>query len=175
VSTDDDTALDELDRRILACLREDGRMGNSEIGRRVGVGEKTIRRRLARLAETRGLRVVPVIDPDLIGLDTCIYIGLKVQLSEIETVAAQIRAMPEVRYLAYTTGPWDLLAEAFVGSRDHMAHFLISSLGKLPGVSTAETFNVLKIAKFGYEWEIPEYFRRAAEGASIAHPEDRTT
>jgi Lrp/AsnC family transcriptional regulator for asnA, asnC and gidA len=178
VSSSDDTdsvdVLDDLDRRILACLREDGRMTNSEIGRRVGVGEKTIRRRLARLAETRGLRVVPVIDPDRIGLDTCIYVGLKVNLAEIETVAAQVRAMPEVRYLAYTTGPWDLLAEAFVGSRDHMAHFVISSIGKLPGVSAAETFNVLRIAKFGYEWEIPEHFRRAADGTSIAHPDERT-
>jgi Lrp/AsnC family transcriptional regulator for asnA, asnC and gidA len=174
VTPDDDNvpvaALDELDRRILECLREDGRMANAEIGRRVGVGEKTIRRRLARLAETRGLRVVPVIDPDLIGLDTCIYIGLKVQLPEIESVAALVRAMPEVRYLAYTTGPWDLLVEAFVGSRDHMADFIISSIGKLPGVSAAETFNVLRIAKFGYEWEIPDHFRRVRETASIAHP-----
>jgi Lrp/AsnC family transcriptional regulator for asnA, asnC and gidA len=145
-------------------------MSNSAIARRAGVGEKTIRRRLQRLAETRGLRVVPVIDPDLIGLDTCIYIGLKVQLNHIEDVAERVRAMPEVRYLAYTTGPWDLLVEAFVGSRDHMAHFLISSIGGLPGVSAAETFNVLRIAKFGYEWEIPDHFRRDAGGASIAHP-----
>jgi Lrp/AsnC family transcriptional regulator for asnA, asnC and gidA len=161
--------LDHLDRKILACLREDGRMPNSSIARRTGVDEKTIRRRIQRLSETCGLRVVPVIDPDLIGRDTCLFIGLKVQLDRIEAVADAIKAMPEVRYLAYTTGPWDLLVEAFVGSRDHMAEFVISSIGKLAGVSTAETFNVLRIAKFGYEWEIPQQFRRMT-GPSIAHP-----
>jgi Lrp/AsnC family transcriptional regulator for asnA, asnC and gidA len=174
--TADDTPqgrLDVLDRALLECLREDGRMPNSTIARRLGVGEATIRRRLQRLAETRGLRVVPVIDPDLIGLDTCIFVGLKVTLSQIEAVADQVRQMPEVRYLAYTTGPWDLLVEAFVGSRDHMASFLIGSLGKLEGVARAETFNVLKIAKFGYEWEIPDWDESHPGGGrliSIAHP-----
>jgi len=161
--------LDRLDREILACLREDGRMSNSEIGRRLHVGEKTVRRRIQRLGEERGLRVVPVVDPDRIGLDTCVYVGLKVQLNQIEAVAERVRAMPEVRYLAYTTGPWDLLVEAFVGSRDHMADFIISSIGQLDGVLGAESFNVMRIAKFGYEWEVPERFP-AGGGASIAHP-----
>lgn len=163
-------SLDELDRRLLACLREEGRMPNSEIARRLDVGEKTIRRRIQRLTEERGLRVVPVVDPDLIGLGLCVYVGLKVQLNRMEAVAERVRAMPEVRYLAYTTGPWDLLAEAFVGSRDQMADFLITSIGQLDGVLAAESFNVLRIAKFGYEWEIPERARHTP-GASIAHPE----
>ncbi len=50
--------LDRLDREILACLREDGRMANSEIARRLGVGEKTIRRRLQRLTDERGRKVI---------------------------------------------------------------------------------------------------------------------
>jgi len=163
--------LDALDQGLLACLREDGRMQASSIARRLGVTEGTVRRRLQRLQEQRGLKVVPVIDPDLIGLDTCIFVGLKVDLSAIEAIVEKVRTMPEVRYLAYTTGPWDLLVEAFVGSRDHMAGFLISSIGKLEGVREAETFNVLEIVKFGYEWEIPSLDGLARRpGASIAHP-----
>lgn len=38
-----------------------------------------------------------------------------------------------------------------------MAEFLIGSVGELDGVTNTETFSVLRIAKFGYEWEIPEY------------------
>lgn len=163
--------LDRLDREILACLREDGRMSNSEIGRRLHVGEKTVRRRLQRLDEERGLRVVPVIDPDRIGLDTCVYVGMKVQPSRVEEVAERVRAMPEVRYLAFTTGPWDLLAEAFVGSRDHMADLVIGTIGRLDGVVSADSFNVMRIAKFGYEWEVPDTLPHEP-GASIAHPEE---
>ena len=45
-----------------------------------------------------------------------LYVGIVVEAPKIDEVARRMRAMPEVRYLAYTTGPWDLLAEAFVGS-----------------------------------------------------------
>ena len=81
--------------------------------------------------------------------------------------------MAEVRYLAITTGPWDLLVEAFIGSRAHMANFLINSVGTLPGVASTESFSVLRIAKFGYEWEVPEWDRSHPGGGrliSIAHP-----
>ncbi|WP_320669141.1 Lrp/AsnC family transcriptional regulator [Patulibacter defluvii] len=165
--------LDATDRAILACLREDGRMANSEIARRLGVGEKTIRRRIQRLGDERGLRVVPVVDPDRMGLRTCIYIGLRVELSRVEEVAAAVRALPEVRYLAITTGPWNLLAEAFVGSSEHLADLLISTFGHLDGVTAVESFNVLRIAKFGYEWEAPEPPAERPPGVSIAHPTPR--
>jgi Lrp/AsnC family transcriptional regulator, regulator for asnA, asnC and gidA len=89
----------------------------------------------------------------------------------MEEVAARVRTMPEVRYLAFTTGPWDLLAEAFVGSREHMADFLIKNIGQLPGVTKTETFNVIQIAKFGYEWEIPHMTKSPPPAVSIAHPQ----
>jgi Lrp/AsnC family transcriptional regulator, regulator for asnA, asnC and gidA len=162
--------IDATDHAIIDCLREDGRMPSSTIARRVGLTEKTVRRRLQQLGQERGLKVVPVVDPDLIGLSTCLYLGIVVENAKIDDVAQCVRAMPEVRYLAYTTGPWDLLAEAFVGSREHMAEFLLTSIGKLPGVRKSETFNVLRIAKFGYEWEIPRLRTAPHPAVSIAHP-----
>ena len=162
--------LDDTDRAIIDCLREDGRMASATIARRIGLTEKTMRKRLQTLIDERGLQVVPVVDPDRIGLSTCLYVGIVADAPMIDEVARLIRAMPEVRYLAYTTGPWDLLAEAFVGSREHMAEFLLTAIGKLPGVRNSETFNVLRIAKFGYEWEIPHLQFSPPPTVSIAHP-----
>ncbi|WP_404434642.1 Lrp/AsnC family transcriptional regulator [Microbacterium lacus] len=149
-------------------------MSSAKIAERVGLSDRTVRRRIRDLEKYRGLKVVPVIDPDSIGLSTCIYVGLSVDRAQLEAVALAVRSMPEVRYLAHTTGPWDLLAEAFVGSREHMADFILSSLGKLPGVRKSETFNVLRIAKFGYEWDIPQVVAAPASEVSIAHPTDRS-
>ena len=166
--------LDEVDRKILECLREDGRMNVATMARRVEVGQNTIKRRLERMEEVGGLRLVPVIEPEQVGLDDCIYVGIKVEANRVDEVSEKVRAMPEVRYLAMTTGPWDLLAEAFVGSRRHMADFLLRSVGELPGIVTTETFSVLKISKFGYEWEVPGYYEELESGpedeASNAHP-----
>lgn len=164
--------IDDKDRRILECLREDGRMPNTRIAERVGLTERTVRNRLQRLTEEQGLKVLPVIDPDLIGLDTCIYVGFNVERSRLKEVTAKVAAMPEVRYLAQVSGPWDLLAEAFLGSREHLADFLLQEIGELEGVTSTETINVLRIAKFGYEWEIPESRPDRLPERSIAHPEE---
>jgi Lrp/AsnC family transcriptional regulator for asnA, asnC and gidA len=167
--------LDALDRKILECLREDGRMNVSEIARRVETSQNTVKRRLARMEGEGGMKVVPVLDPDAVGLDDCIYVGIKVEAGKIQEVSDRIKAMPEVRYLAHTTGPWDLLVEAFVGSRRHMADFLLRSVGEQPGIISTETWSVLKIAKFGYEWEVPEYYEEAEHESPLpetsnAHP-----
>jgi Lrp/AsnC family transcriptional regulator for asnA, asnC and gidA len=166
--------LDDVDRKILECLREDGRMNVATMARRVEVGQNTIKRRMERMERVGGLRLVPVIEPEQVGLDDCIYVGIKVEANRVDEVALKVRAMPEVRYLAMTTGPWDLLAEAFVGSRRHMADFLLRSVGELSGIVTTETFSVLKISKFGYEWEVPGYYEEMETGpedeASNAHP-----
>ena len=164
--------MDDKDRRILACLREDGRMPNTRIAERVGLTERTVRKRLQRLTEEQGLKVLPVVDPDLIGLDTCIYVGFSVERSKLAEVAARVAAMPEVRYLAHVAGPWDLLAEAFLGSREHLADFLLTEIGQLDGVTSTETINVLRIAKFGYEWEVPEVREDRLPRHSIAHPDE---
>ena len=146
-------------------------MTSADMARRTGAGPRTVNRRLERLKEEAALRIVPVIEPDSIDLNDCIYVGIRTAPQDVREVADQVRAMPEVRYLALTTGPWNLLAEAFVGSRRHMAEFLIRSVGQLPGVVATETCSVLEIAKFGYEWEIPEYYTSGGDSnVSMAHP-----
>jgi Lrp/AsnC family transcriptional regulator for asnA, asnC and gidA len=154
--------IDAMDRGILACLREDGRMANSEIARRLDVGEATVRRRLQRMVGSHALRVVPVVDPDAVGLHLSVLIGLKVVLSNIEEVARSVARLPEVRYAALATGPYDLLIEAFVGSREHLAEFLFGPLADVDGVVSSETSTILKVVKFAYEWEIPRLPQESA-------------
>lgn len=53
---------DALDAAIVALLRDDGRLTNLEIARRLGSTESTIRRRLARLMQEEGFRIVGSLD-----------------------------------------------------------------------------------------------------------------
>lgn len=162
--------LDTFDRGIVECLREDGRMSSAKIAERLDISERTVRRRLRSLEQHRGLRVVPVVDPDAVGLSFCMFVRLSVDRERLTEVSAAVAAMPEVRYLAHTTGPWDLLAEAFVGSREHMAEFVLETIGQLPGVRRVDTFDVLRVTKFAYEWEVPRVVASRTPPVSIAHP-----
>ncbi len=63
--------------------------------------------------------------------------------------------MPEVRYVAVLTGPYDLIVEAFFFSRRHLTTFLTKRLAKMQGVVDTQTSIVLQVAKLSFEWEIP--------------------
>jgi Lrp/AsnC family transcriptional regulator for asnA, asnC and gidA len=58
---------DDLDRAIVRLLETDGRLSNMEIARRLGVSESSVRKRIARLMEQHGLRVVAALDGPLGG------------------------------------------------------------------------------------------------------------
>jgi Lrp/AsnC family transcriptional regulator for asnA, asnC and gidA len=153
---DGPSALDATDRAIIDCLREDGRMSHADIARRLGAAEATVRRRLNRMQSSGMLRVVPVIDPDSVGLQTSLFLGVRIEGGEWQAVARAVAALPEVRYVAVTTGSFDLLVEAFVAHREHLATFVLDEIARLPGVVSTETMTVLRVEKFVYEWEIPE-------------------
>lgn len=44
-------ALDDLDRRLLSALREDGRASTAALSRQLGVSRATVGARIARLVE----------------------------------------------------------------------------------------------------------------------------
>jgi Lrp/AsnC family transcriptional regulator for asnA, asnC and gidA len=152
----DSTRLDRIDRAILGCLRVDGRMSHTQIAVSIDATETTVRRHLRQLQTSGVLRLVPVIDPDRIGLRTSVLVGVKANAQTLDKVATKIAEFHEVRYVALTTGPYDLFVEAFVGSREKLAELLIERISQVPGVVSTETFTILRIAKFAYEWEIPD-------------------
>lgn len=131
-------------------------MSHADIARRTGAAEATVRRRLQRMQSSGMLRVVPVVDPDSVGLQTSLFLGVRIEGGNWEDVANAVAAMPEVRYVAVTTGSFDLLVEAFVAHREHMAQFVLDAIASVPGVVSTETMTVLRVAKFVYEWEVPE-------------------
>src|SRR4030088_16125 len=58
-----DHMLDDLDRAIADLLSVDGRMSSSDLARRLGAPEPTVRRRLRRPLAEGGPRVLAVLDP----------------------------------------------------------------------------------------------------------------
>jgi Lrp/AsnC family transcriptional regulator for asnA, asnC and gidA len=146
---------DATDRRIIALLQKDGRMSNMEIARRLGLGEATVRRRINRLLETGTLRIVAVPSPETVGLTLSAIIGVSCELGRLNEAARTIAGFTEARYLGYSTGPYDLVIEAFFYSHQHLLEFLTQRIAAIKGVTRTETAVILRVAKFSFEWELP--------------------
>jgi len=147
--------LDDLNRRIVLLLQRDGRLSNSEIARRLGVTETTVRRRIERMVNDGVIRVAAVANPFKIGLQTVALISIDVDLPRLEDVARALVAMKEVRYVGYATGAHDIVIEAIFPDNAALLKFVSERLGRIPGIRRTETSIQLDVLKRSYEWEIP--------------------
>jgi len=104
--------LDDLDRRLLGALREDGRTPVAELARRLGVARATVNGRIDRLVASGtiigfSVRVRDEADPLTIHAISFI----EVEGRSTDDVIRGLRGFPEDIALHTTHGGWDLVAE----------------------------------------------------------------
>ena len=89
--------LDPTDMVIVEILQEDGRIGISELGRRVGLSQPATSERVKRLEE-RGIVVGyrAVIEPAALGLGTMAVIRLRTTHEHIQACLKKFAQMPQV-------------------------------------------------------------------------------
>lgn len=146
--------LDATDLEILRFLQHDGRMSNTDIARRIGVTETTVRKRIGAMLEADYANIVAVPTPKLVGLTVSAILGISVELQSISEITQELVELPEVRYCGISTGRYDVIVEAFFADHEHVVDFLTNVLGRMAGVIDVETSLILKIEKFSYEWQI---------------------
>ncbi len=139
--------MDEMDRKIVGILQEDGRASNASIARRLGVSEGTIRRRLKQLIDEKAIQVTALPDPRKLGFNTEAIVGLQVDASKIENVASELAEAQEVLSVAVTTGAFDLFAWVALPSPEELQTFLLGKLGVIDGVRRSETFVTMSVRK----------------------------
>ena len=102
-------ALDEVDRRIVAELRADGRMSVNQLARRARVSRTTAYTRLQRLRDEGVITgFAALVDPEKLGLDVTALILANVEQSQWRLVQEEIRDLPGLEYLAFTSGEFDV-------------------------------------------------------------------
>jgi DNA-binding Lrp family transcriptional regulator len=131
--------LDQVDLAAIAALRENGRRSFADLAADLGVTEVTVQRRVNRLLATGALACGPLVDPELLGFEVEVFCWLRVNPTLLEHAAAELGALPEVRYLSATTGFADLACEVVLAGYDDLYDFTTHRLGSLPGFIRAET------------------------------------
>ena len=132
-------AMDDTDRRLLALLREDGRMSVSELARRLDVARATVTSRLDRLVSAGVIigftvRVRDEAAPFVVRAMTLI----EVEGRTTDAVIRRLRGFAEIQSLHTTNGAWDLVAEL---GADSLAHFdaVLGRIRSIEGVLNSET------------------------------------
>lgn len=147
----DAAAIDDIDFRLIALLRKDGRMSTRELAGMLGLTEATVRTRLRRLEETETMRVVAMTDYRVAGFDLIASIGVQVKGRDASAVAADIARLPQVLDVQVVIGASDIELSIAAGEREELA-LLLQELAQIPGVSRLSAGMALDVFKFQWGW-----------------------
>lgn len=143
---------DELDRQIIALLRQDGRRSNREVARRLNVPEATVRYRVRRLTESGVLKIAASVDPEHLGYALTAVISVEVEPRLFVEASGTISAMPEVMWLAITAGASDIILTASFHNQEEMFAFVADRLAHVPGIHRIETSVCMRVVKKSHQW-----------------------
>jgi Lrp/AsnC family transcriptional regulator for asnA, asnC and gidA len=147
--------LDLLDRSIIRLLQQDGRVAAADIARRLEVSERTVRNRIARMREQGAVLSTLVVNPKYFGYQMAVDVFCEVDMVQMKEVGNALRQLPEVNYVAYSTGDQDISIQAVLESSDAVYDF-VQRLSRIPGIERTRTVLVPRILKDTYEWIPPE-------------------
>lgn len=141
--------MDEVDQRLVAELRRDGRASLSELAERLGLSRATVRSRMERLVargEIAGFTVVTRGDVSAAPVRGLMMIGIEGRGGE--KIMARLSGLPAVMAVHSTNGKWDLIVELATQTLLELDD-VIHRIRNIEGVMTSETNLLLATRKAG--------------------------
>ena len=131
--------LDDLDRRLISALREDGRAPVSKLAAILGISRATVQSRLDRLIDSGAVLGFTIRSRHDYGANTVRAIMLiEVTGRSTTTVIKHLRGLPELHSLHTTNGAWDLGAEIRASSLSDFDRVL-REVRTINGILNSET------------------------------------
>ena len=147
---------DNIDRKIVIFLMEDGRMHAAEIARRIGnISERAVRYRIDRMVENGVIKISAIVNPKAVGMNVVADIWLEVDSDSIMEVARKMAEFDNVSYVACSIGETDISVQIQARDTGEVYRFVTEVIGKVPGVRKTTTSIVPLVLKDVYQWKIP--------------------
>jgi Lrp/AsnC family transcriptional regulator for asnA, asnC and gidA len=148
--------IDEVDRKIVKLLMEDGRMQAAEVARRLGdVSERVARYRIENLVEKGIIKISAIVNPKMVGMNVVADVWLEVEAGLILDVARKMAGYANVSYVACSIGETDVSLQVQARDTAEVYRFVTEVIGKAPGVRKTRTSIVPLVIKDVFEWQIP--------------------
>ncbi|MEV8639174.1 Lrp/AsnC family transcriptional regulator [Streptosporangium sp. NPDC051023] len=126
--------LDDLDKDILAALREDGRASFQSVATLLKVSESTVRRRFEAMLERGCAFVATLVPAAALGYEAEVLFWLSVEPARMEAVVELLTEHRGVRFIASTLGQSSLMCEVIMPTTADIHHFTSRTLAAIPGI-----------------------------------------
>lgn len=134
--------IDNVDLKILSLLMQDANMPYTEVGKKVYVSGGTVHVRMRKMEEMGIVKGAQLnIDYAKIGWDITAFLGIYLDKSSLyNQVAEELRKIPEIVNIHYTTGNYSIFAKIICRDTQHLREVLHDKIQKVGGIQRTETF-----------------------------------
>jgi DNA-binding Lrp family transcriptional regulator len=149
-------SLDDVDRRIIVLLQEDGRMSARQISRRLGaIGDRAVRYRIDRLVRLGAIFIIAVVDNERIGYPLLGDVIIELPPANVRDALTTLAEDELVRYLGADLER-GIITLQIAAHDDYGFHeWMRSLLKKVPGAALMKSTVVRQVTKGSDQWPPP--------------------
>ncbi len=139
---------DQLNKEIIRLLQEDGRLPYDVIAAKLGVSASTVRNRVNWMRDAGMLSILAVVDPIAVDYAADAMLGVKVAPGTTpKTVADRLQQFPEVVYIIWVSGRFDLLVELVCDADRAITDFMNEQIFNHADIAHVEIMTALAMFK----------------------------
>jgi DNA-binding Lrp family transcriptional regulator len=154
--------MDALDRDLIKFLQLNGLQSSPELSSHLGMGERTVQRRMKYLRERGIIKIIAVPNMVAWGYQGWAKIGIHADPLHAEHVAKVLAHHPSVYLVDHTFGAYNIVIAVAFKTVEKLTHFVSYELNNIKGVLTKETMLFARPIKY-YRYYWPGYTFKNAQ------------
>lgn len=143
--------LDNIDKRILRILQQDGRISIAALSREVGLSSSPCFERIKRLESIGVIQGFEArVNPKYLGRELLVFVQIRLSRTSddiFKRFTEAVIQLEEVQECNLVSGNFDYLIKARVANMDAYRIFLGETLLQLPGVQESTSYVVMEQVK----------------------------
>lgn len=169
-----DAEISVSDIELIRLLQADGRISFVDLAEKLGMAEKTARKRVADLRALELIEITTVASPRAIGYNSMALVGIRIAggLTRLG-IAERLFALEAVDYAVTTLGSYDLLVELVCRDTRQLGEILDGSIRGMDGIKEIEVFPYLSLHYQQPAWDRTQVKDDARRSSAVA-PLDKT-
>ena len=137
----------DIDYKIIRLLQKNGRIPNTEIAKKLGVSEATVRNRLQTLIREEHIQILAIVNPIKLKSGMVGNIRIKAENKKLDQVGKALFNIDELWYISQLVGKEDFDAEYYVSSQGDFGR-LIERIKNIDGIIDIETSLITRYVKY---------------------------
>jgi len=146
--------LDDADLNLVAALQVAPRAPLSTLAEVLGASASTVGRRLVRLGDEHLLRVIGQVEWPMVSEGHPHHVWVATAPGQARQVARHLSELPEVPFVATTTGQADVYCSLQAPRRSRARELLMTEIPSIPGVLSTHSELVLRALTKSDSWRL---------------------